>query len=435
MSFAPVKGQGFQATAVVSILLQRIEGKDTVAVLHDTTRLSSTFISDTTQERKHMTFMDLRRLPVPPGSYLVSAMVWDANKARRIKRMAIRAFEIATPVPDHVTFSDVELLYSMKKTAAQNTYSKNGYDIVPLVTDANFNDRDTLGFYVELYHTDALKQPAGFFASADLRQGDRLLKQYSYSVGRKPNAFDVFSGRMDIKKLPEGQYSLDISLRSYQNELLGYTSIPLYVKNSRADEYVLMAPAGDKANFLNEFKESDLDYFIKTLRYLSTDRELGLVKVLTNYDQKKNFLYTFWEKRITQEQTVMQAVYVHRDNIDYANRNFKSTMRQGWETERGRVLIKYGKPNNVERYPAESSMVPYESWRYDHLQSQNNVIFVFADMDLATSDYILLHSNKYGESNNPTWRQELRRNTVLRPNVDYDDSRNQSGYDTKLNPR
>ena len=50
----------------------------------------------------------------------------------------------------------------------------------------------------------------------------------------------------------------------------------------------------------------------------------------------------------------------------------------GWKTDRGRVLILYGEPNEIERFPNQMDKKPYEIWHYDDVEG--GVIFVFADL-------------------------------------------------------
>ncbi|MCB0846455.1 MAG: GWxTD domain-containing protein, partial [Bacteroidetes bacterium] len=121
--------------------------------------------------------------------------------------------------------------------------------------------------------------------------------------------------------------------------------------------------------------------------------------------------------------------------LDYVNQQYKSTFREGWQTDRGRVFLKYGIPQDVERFPAEANLIPYEIWRYNRLGAQTNVIFIFFDQDLSSNEYVLLHSTKYGEVNNPRWREQLRNKGLTPGSVDYEqfDPLN-NRIDSKLNP-
>ncbi|MEO0472394.1 MAG: GWxTD domain-containing protein, partial [Bacteroidota bacterium] len=167
----------------------------------------------------------------------------------------------------------------------------------------------------------------------------------------------------------------------------------------------------------------ELDEFIKTLRYRSTQQEIDFARALESVDQKKNFLYSFLAKRKSSPEQEVEALWAgHLAALNYVNDQFKSSIRPGWQTDRGRVFLQYGIPNDVERFPAESYSVPYEIWRFNRLGAQSNVVFVFFDPDLATSDYPLLHSNKYGELNQPRWRTMLQNNGRVPTEVDYENN-------------
>ena len=86
---------------------------------------------------------------------------------------------------------------------------------------------------------------------------------------------------------------------------------------------------------------------------------------------------------------------------------FGSRQVKGYLTDRGRVYLQYGAPNDVKEVPSDPVTLPYEIWDYYYLNNQSNVKFVFYDPVLTGNDYELLHSNLYGEVQNPNWRMHL----------------------------
>ncbi|MFN0203530.1 MAG: GWxTD domain-containing protein, partial [Bacteroidia bacterium] len=163
---------------------------------------------------------------------------------------------------------------------------------------------------------------------------------------------------------------------------------------------------------------------------LATRTELSMGKSLETKEQCASFLYGFWKKREKAEEPVAYLWDSHVKKVAFVTQNYKSNLRPGYKTDRGRVFLMYGIPSNLERFPAETGALPYEIWRYDRLGAQNNVIFIFYDPDLATNEYPLLHSSKYGEVNNPRWRSIiLKQNST---HIDYEGQN--SDWDTKLNP-
>ena len=75
--------------------------------------------------------------------------------------------------------------------------------------------------------------------------------------------------------------------------------------------------------------------------------------------------------------------------VSYANTNFRVLGRDGFKTDRGRVMILYGQPDDVDRHPNETEMRPYEVWSYNNIQG--GVIFVFV-LRNAAGDYELVHT-------------------------------------------
>ena len=63
--------------------------------------------------------------------------------------------------------------------------------------------------------------------------------------------------------------------------------------------------------------------------------------------------------------------------IDHANRSFGEIFggREGWRTDRGRVYIKNGPPDEVERPSMELNMPRVEIWLYSRLNKR----FIFTD--------------------------------------------------------
>lgn len=59
--------------------------------------------------------------------------------------------------------------------------------------------------------------------------------------------------------------------------------------------------------------------------------------------------------------------------------------RPGWGTDRGKVYIRYGEPNDVEQVPSGFNTPAYEIWRY----TERNLTFVFADTG-GFGEYVLV---------------------------------------------
>jgi len=91
------------------------------------------------------------------------------------------------------------------------------------------------------------------------------------------------------------------------------------------------------------------------------------------------------------------------------DRTYASGFGYGFESDRGYIFMKYGKPSDVIRVEDDPSAPPYEIWSYNDFPKtrQSNVKFLFYNPSLATGQFVMLHSTAYGEVNNPQWERQL----------------------------
>jgi hypothetical protein len=90
--------------------------------------------------------------------------------------------------------------------------------------------------------------------------------------------------------------------------------------------------------------------------------------------------------------------------VAHANQNYKVQNKEGWRTDRGRVYILYGEPDQITREPGAAGSKPYQTWSYFNIEK--GVEFVFVDR-LGNSDYQLVHSTKRGELQDEDWERFL----------------------------
>lgn len=132
--------------------------------------------------------------------------------------------------------------------------------------------------------------------------------------------------------------------------------------------------------------EAELErYFKKWLEedvvYLMTDEERAVFQKLKVPEEKEQFIEQFWRRRDpTPETLTNEFKEEHYRRVAYANDAFRSGV-PGWKTDRGRIYIKFGPPDEIERHPAggpyvrpshegggTTSTFPFEVWSYRHLE-------------------------------------------------------------------
>jgi GWxTD domain-containing protein len=127
--------------------------------------------------------------------------------------------------------------------------------------------------------------------------------------------------------------------------------------------------------------------------YIITDEERAAFKQLSNDEERDNFIEAFWQRRDpTPDTEENEYKEEHYQRIAYANEHFAAGV-PGWKTDRGRIYIVYGKPDEIESHPSggtyerpmeegggETSTYPFEQWRYRYIEGiGQEIIIEFVD--------------------------------------------------------
>jgi GWxTD domain-containing protein len=152
--------------------------------------------------------------------------------------------------------------------------------------------------------------------------------------------------------------------------------------------------------------EAQLDSLAEPLVYIAEPGDLTVYRGLT-FEGKQRFLRDFWRHRNPspggQRNEVEDGFY---QRITLANRRFREgggAQIPGWRTDRGRVFIRYGDPDDVRRKPQSGSDLPWEAWKY---RSKQELTFVFLDKT-QLGNYSLIYSDDRLERNPGDWMQLL----------------------------
>jgi len=145
--------------------------------------------------------------------------------------------------------------------------------------------------------------------------------------------------------------------------------------------------------FKNEVSRVYKKWLDEDVRYIITDEERAAFKQLSNDEERDNFIEAFWARRDPTPDTVENEFKEeHYSRIAYANEHFAAGI-PGWKTDRGRIYIMYGKPDEIDSHPSggsynrpmeegggETSTYPFEDWRYRYLEGiGQEIIIEFVD--------------------------------------------------------
>jgi GWxTD domain-containing protein len=419
VTYTKSEGGGMQAGIQVRLVVRKKDAAGTDENPFDKSYdVWSPAVPDSTAANTRFGIMDIRRISLEPGDYeftgyLKDKLMTDAHQHQFVFDVSLKA-----QPTEHISMSGIEFVQSVKPSTATLANSKLGHDILPLVTNATYQDMDSLHFYLETYNSH-LESEGLYFVTAfiSLANSTSKLKNLSRTLRQTSRPLDLVYSGFSIQNLPTQTYYLNIEVYNRDQKLIASMMKKFFVINTKLRiESGLSAGAFDE---LFKLSEEQLSYYLRTLYYISTNTERDFANALKTTDEKKNYFLNFWESRKGSNDNPVKPWAEYKARVDYANRHFKASHLEGWRTDRGRVLLTYGTPNDIERNPSSNSRHPHEIWRYNKIKTQPNVRFVFYNPNEATADYVLLHSDLRGEVNNPRYDFVLLR-TNDDANLDHD---------------
>ena len=175
-----------------------------------------------------------------------------------------------------------------------------------------------------------------------------------------------------------------------------------------------------------EIKKVYKDWLNEDVAYIITDKEREIFKKLQTDEERESFIEDFWRKRDPDpdtEENEFKDIYYER--IAYANEHYASGI-PGWKTDRGRIYIMYGKPDELESHPAggpyerepyegggQTTTYPFEKWFYRYIEGVGSGIEIEFVDPTGSGEYRIARSpdEKDALLNIPgaglTWRESL----------------------------
>jgi len=332
-----------------------------------------------------------------PGRYTIEVSVTDSATGRLERRqMVVDAFDQSPQASDLLLASDIRAVSGTADTILRMGEVKKGPLVLtttgrPVLTPVEAK----LGYYLELYPGRAETTAVSVRVLTDSGKQVVAVPPAPVSVGAGGGfAYAV----LDLAGLPPGRYRMEVAAagpgfqvsRNAPFGMAGLETIQVEAAMAAAGEW----PAG--------LTEAQLDSAYSPLDYLMTQDERGVYSTLS-LEGKRTWLKQFWAKR---DPTPGTARNEQREQfyeaIAQANKKFYeggASARPGWSTDRGRIFIKQGPPDEVYSRKVSASGNPYEVWRYTRSR-----LYTYIFMDLTRfGNWTLIYTNDKTEVSRPGW--------------------------------
>ncbi len=399
-------------------------------------------------------FIDQQRYVLANGAYDMELSIADKNNPG--EKPFVTTVPIKIEFPEIIMgISSIQLLESYVKATSPTILTKSGYDLMPYVSNYYPENITRLKFYAEMYQAKKiLGEGEKLIVTYYLESYESKVRLSDYNGFNKQVANDVniLLSEFNIESLPSGNYNLVVEVRDKENKIQAQQKSFIQRTNKPAalsfDDIKTIAITN---TFVSNYKKIDsIRYYIKCLRPISSSSEIQFAENQLKGNElelMQQYFYNFWKSRNALSPEMAWLDYYQE--VMKVNKEFGTYGLKGFDSDRGRVYLQYGPPDQRTKNNSEPSAYPYEIWEYYTLVDKTQIInnpgnrqssknFVFYNPDLVTNKYTLIHSEARGEINNVRWRLLLHKRDTQSPDLDNESVPTQYGGnadDNFNNPR
>lgn len=351
----------------------------------------------------------LERIELAAGEYTGLLRVYNAGMKDLADSSSVE-FEIPDYRQKEFSIADIEFITNRRPAEGVRHRFRRGADILfrnvrNLVVPPDYY----LHAYTELYNTDRLLQRRYHVYWVITDSAGRSIFSMDSVTDTEGDSVEVLTQSFQLSASAAGRYYLLV--RVYDGNRLVATDSASSIRSFYIDrpQKEGLASAGniDAGSVVDPMfaglTEEELDLEFRKASYIIPEFQQKIYDGLTGAEAKGRFLTNFWNGLDDDPRTVAHPVRDdYYERVRQASNYYRSGLTpRGWDSDRGRILLRYGAPDGIERHPNDFNRRPFEVWTY----SSSRMNFVFVDVS-QTGNYLLVHSTAPNEIRNEYWERE-----------------------------
>lgn len=352
--------------------------------------------------KEHYIF-DKFKVLLPEGEY--SYKISFCTDADSVCASFSSALEVPRYKEDKLELSDIYFVSKLSNAERKGEFTKAGRNLLPNIDKVYGYASTVLYFYTEVYNLSLIETDTTSYRAYELKysvldSNKDVFREFESERKRGDKENRHFLKGFNIIGFPEGTYYLRAEV----------TDIGSQEKVSRTEKFVVRKKRDLEGGSDEKFTEKDAQRWRNIISYIATSNELNKYDRLS-LQAKREFLKDFWAKKDTTPQTPKNEYKrAYLDRWQYVNSQFGSdesgsSRMPGWKTDRGRVYLVYGPPDDIERNEFSVNSRPWIKWYY--FDVQGGVHFIFSDRPNIGYPK-LMHSTAEGEVKNHDWFNQLK---------------------------
>ncbi len=350
-------------------------------------------------------FFEIKRYPLLPGTYTLYLKIkdtYDSIPVSAYQPFTVRDFSKKTSI------SDLTVIEYATKGDGNSIFFKSGYDIIPRLVNFFPKDINTLPYYIEVYPKDDTSNKV-IIKEKIMDKEEKELFEFTRFIKKEKQAVIPIIEQIDISSLHTGSYILELSILDSLGKETAKTRYYFDRDNppnyTYLNEEIVIDPA-----FQESIPSDSVFYYLESLIPISPHEETEHILKISkerNPEKARKHIQIYWAK--TAPKNTHDHWLLYKRQVIGVEKEFGTSLKHGFQTDRGRIFLKYGAPSFRRIHPSLANEYPYEQWEYNRINQQSNCFFIFYNPSMADDDYLLLHSNVRGELSNPNWQIELSR--------------------------
>jgi len=382
-----------------------------IFMLDEKTVKADKFVLNSPLTKTNIDLIDIKRYNLSNGKYQLLVHIVDLNEPENQLNTALNFTLDFTG--NKLESSDIQLYANVTPSDSYNNqFVRNGYFMEPISSNFFPKTNNHLYSYWEIYSGSNLEGQR-IKVESRIQKNNKtsdLLPEYNHvKTYRAVNILPVLVHKT-ITKLPSGNYTFMLYVRDSNDQIILEKKVFFQRSNPDADANVLPV---DKEIFSTSFVQrltpQEIRYSLRSLAPVAKNEDQPILNATiasNNIEAGKVYLHNYWNSLFPNDAEKKYQEYTSM--AKEVDRAYASGFGYGFETDRGRIWLRYGPPNDKIIVDEDPNAPPYEIWAYNSFPKTNQGIvkFIFYNPHL-NNDYILLHSNCRIEIQNPRWLKEL----------------------------
>ncbi len=366
-------------------------------------------IEDTSRAELDNNLVGQLNYQIEPGEYVLKVIASDSHNP--VYADTITNDITIANMQDGLLLSDLQLSTGISTGSDPSSiFYKNTLEVVPNPNNLYGNNMEELYYYFELYGITPGVLTDDFYILSEIKDLNKervFLKNVKKMSGVESQDI-VQYGSFEIDSLPTAPYVLSVSIIDSKNTPRVTKEKTFHTYNSGITEDIDLTGSDDylKSTY-SKMREDLIDKEFEITSYIRTTQETRAFEELSNINDKRKFLYEFWKRRDDNPATPQNEYKIEYINrVLQADASFKEQGREGWKTDRGRIYVIYGKPDDIERFSFEANQKSHEVWTYEKIEG--GAICVFVERPPEGSGFFdMVHSTLRTELRNDNWENDL----------------------------